>query len=94
MKKYSHLTKTFREAEGERPVFRVAFKLERDFYVEADSEEELIEQLNSIDYSSVEEAVWIDGADSIEADIVGDTARSSDFYLEPTDYDTFQLKRC
>jgi len=93
MKKYSHLTKTFREAEGERPVFRVAFKLERDFYVEADSEEELIEQLNNIDYSSVEEAVWIDGADSIEADIVGDTARSSDFCLEPTDYDTFKLER-
>lgn len=96
MRKYNHKIGAFKESEGEgeRPVFRVAFTLEKDFYIEAESEEALAEQLDNIDYSSVEEAVWVDGAYNIKADIVGDTSRSSEFSLEPTEWDTYKLERC
>ena len=65
----------------------------KDWYIEAESEEELDQKLDRIDWSSVEEKVWSDGADTIDYEITGDTDKEADYVLEQNrDYaDLYEL---
>ena len=73
--------------------YKVHFTLGKDWYIEAESEEELDQKLDRIDWSSVEEKVWSDGADTIDYEITGDTDKEADYVLEQNrDYaDLYEL---
>lgn len=68
--------------------YKVHFTLEKTWYIEAESEEDLDQKLGDINWGSVEEKVGEDGADAIDCEIVGDTDRGPDYSLEADrDYD-------
>ena len=73
--------------------YTVHFTLEKDWYIEAESEEDISEKLEQIDWSSVEEKVWTDGADTIDYTVVGDTDKEPNYGLKQNrDYeDLYEL---
>ena len=73
--------------------YKVHFTLEKDYYIEAEGEEDICAKLDEIDWSSVEEKVNEDGADTIDYEVLGDTDREPDYVLEQNrDYaDLYEL---
>lgn len=74
--------------------YKVHFDFEKDWYIEAESEEELDQKLDRIDWSSIEEKIYSDGFDKVSYEIEGDTDKEADYELvADRDYgtDLYQL---
>ena len=68
--------------------YKVHFTLEKDYYIEAENEEDICAKLNEVNWGSVEEKIWTDGADTIDYEITGDSDTEPDYSLEADrDYD-------
>ena len=91
MRRYNHLTETFKESKDEGSSFRVHVTYEKDLFILADNKEDLQNKLDNLDYSSFEETLWTEGADSIDSYVKGESTITPQFVLESTDMDTFVL---